>query len=58
MEYYVILDLYTLENPGIGFGGHRSRHLVGRNLISFLVSHLYFFAGGGTKSIAKLDGRP
>src|SRR6218665_2087179 len=36
-----------------------SRHSArGINLICFPVSHVYFFGGGGTKSIAKLDGGP
>ena len=31
---------------------------LGDNLICFTVSHIYFFVGGGPKSIAKLDGGP
>jgi len=29
--------------------------LGGANLTCFLVSHVYFFVGGGPKSVAKLD---
>jgi len=31
---------------------------LGGNLICFPVSRVYFFVGGGPKSLAKLDGGP
>src|SRR6218665_2862563 len=48
---------FPLADPDIRLGGHVNPAFGwGTNLICFAVSHIYFFDGGGPKSIAKLHG--
>src|SRR6218665_2968052 len=56
---YALTHTYSVKNTCIKYINTRERISdirLGGNLTCFPVSHVYFFVGGGSKSLAKLDG--
>jgi len=49
--------MYT-RRPETAINSGGSRHSAGGGIKCFSVSHVYFFVGGGPKSVATLDGEP